>query len=1101
MERSIEMCYVTERPKALESYFEVVTEVLIEHPDYPIRFWRILGAVLVTLGNQKREIRMKSAKLLRRLDERQQKSSRLQDFDISISDKTTAVYKLAQFETSKRLAMQHSDLAFTLFSELSLHFRNLRPDSQRNMVAAILPWVQTMELQVDPNGGPTAKSYMLLANLVEITIRCVTIMPNQVQALWQALATSPHGGNVQLVLDFIISLCLERNEQNFVEYAKQIVVFLAGTPAGSKVIEFFLMQLVPKNMVQERKEITPAPPDIKSLPYVVDLFAVLPVGNKQAGLSLGQVALIFLVDLMVAPVTLVLNDVVKLLHVVLILWDHYTVTVQEQAREMLVHLIHELVAAKLEDDAPDGARQPIEDFVESIRKSDPSVVWEYEENRGKDEEDHGRRVPTSMATVTRDVVKFFDYAYEDVSDLWAKEALNWATSCPVRHLACRSFQIFRCISTSLDSRMLADMLARLSNTIADEETDYQTFSMEILTTLKIIISSLALPDLLHYPQLFWTTCACLNTIHETEFIESLGMLEKFLDRVDLSDPDVVTQLIESQPAKWEGGFDGLQDLAFKGLKSTESFNRTLDLLHRLSGLPNNELIGDGTRHLFTVLANLPHFLQCFDQGFSDPKPIARASLLARVAENERCSRLAASLFGFANQQYKTASVFLDHIVTEIKSYYFSQLDFQCLIFLMGLLTNTTDWFRVKTMRILCVLIPEVDMRRTEVTCHGPDLISPLLRLLQTAFCPQALEVLDHIMTVSGNPMERHHLRMSMASPTSSRAIRKEYERIESLYGIPEPTGWSVPMPATQSSITRNNVHAVFYTCAEADDMKTQEPEVEFHADEFSDAFLTVRADTMKSVDTQIDGNIGDIVQKLDNLDDFFEEEETTNPALNHVAPPMLRGFTGGYVDTNAHLYDQQTAPILRKSLARTGSTSSFHNGLAESRPPNYRMDSAPGVYPPTTTPHTSTQTHRPISHTRSVTSPANNLFVHSASQAPHAATPPVGFHESAFLSDDEAEEAHSDLDERPAARRAASPVPPAMVRSATDGSSSLEGMIRNGMRRLTAGSATNRDKERQREFLRAQHRAAIQTANSPSVPKVPKEYLSGPTSHPTSPRQ
>lgn len=1104
MERSIEMCYVTERPKALESYFEVVTEVLIDHPDHPIRFWRILGAVLVTLGNQKREIRMKSAKLLRRLEERQQKSSRLQDFDISISDKTPAVYKLAQFETSKRLANLHSDLAFTLFSEFALHFRNLRPDSQRNMVAAILPWVQTMELQLDPNGGPTARSYMLLANLFEITIRCSTALPNQVQALWQALATGPHGGNVQLVLDFIISLCLERKEQNFVEYAKQVVVFLAGTPAGSKVIEFFLLQVVPKNMVQERKDITPSPPDMKNLPYVADLGAVLPVGNKQAGLSLGQVALIFLVDLMVAPVTLAMDDVIKILHVVLILWDHYTVTVQEQAREMLVHLIHELVAAKLEDDAPAEARQLIEDFVESIRKSDPAVVWEYEENHSREEEDDDRRVPSSMASVTRDVVKFFGFAFDGVGEMWAKEALNWATSCPVRHLACRSFQIFRCISMSLDSRMLADMLARLSNTIADEETDYQTFSMEILTTLKIIISSLAPSDLLHYPQLFWTTCACLNTIHESEFIESIGMLEKFFDRVDLSDPVVVTALLEGQPPKWEGGFDGLQDLVFKGLKSSESFSRTLDVLHRLSGLPNNELIGDGTRQLFTVLANLPHFLQCFEQGFTDLKPIKRASLLARVAENERCPRLAASLFGFANQQYKTEGVFLDHIVTEIKSYYFPQLDFQCLIFLMGLLTNTTDWFRIKTMKILCVLIPEVDMRRNEVTCHGPDLISPLLRLLQTNLCPQALEVLDNIMTVSGNPMERHHLRMSMASATSSRAIRKEYERIQSLYGIPEPTGWSVPMPATQSTMTRNNVHAVFYTCAEADDLTvrdTMTPDVEFHSDDFSDSYFPMRADTMKSIETQTtDGNMGDIVQKLDSLDDFFEEEEPHAPPINPAAPPMLRGFTGSYVDTNAHLYDQQTAPLLRKSLGRTGSTSSFHNGLAESRPPNFRFD-GPGmqspVHPP---PQISTQTTRPPSHTRSVTSPANNLFVHSQPGAPQA-TPPVGSNDFAFLSDDEVEEAHSDLDERPASKKPVHPpMPPPMVRSATDGSHSLESMIRSGMRRLTGGAANNREKERQRDLLRAQHRAIVQTANSPRVPKVPEEYLAGSASHPASPR-
>ncbi|KAL4872860.1 hypothetical protein BDV12DRAFT_161639 [Aspergillus spectabilis] len=1102
LERSIEMCYVTERPKALESYFEVVTEILIEHPDYPLGFWRILGAVLVTLGSPKREIRMKSAKLLRILEERQQKNSRLQDFDISISDKTTAVYKLAQFETSKRLAQQHSDLAFTLFSEFSVHFRNLRPDSQRNMVAAILPWVQTIELQVDPNGGPTAKSYMLLANLFEITIRSSTILPNEVQALWQALATGPHGGNVQLVLDFVISLCLERKEQNFVEYAKQVVVFLSGTPAGSKVIEFFLMHVGPKNMVQERKDITPAPSDIKSLPYVADLGTVLPVGNKQSGLSLGQVALIFLVDLMVAPVTLTLPDIVKLLHVVIILWDHYTLTVQEQAREMLVHLIHELISAKIEDCEPAGNRQSIEDFVECIRKSNPKVVWEYEDNHDKEDAEDDRRVPASMISVTHQVVNFFSLTYEGITNMWAKEALNWATSCPVRHLACRSFQVFRCISTSLDSRMLADMLARLSNTIADEEADYRTFSMEILTTLKVIISSRTPTDLLRYPQLFWTTCACLNTIHETEFVESIGMLEKFMDRVDMSDPVVVGELIKGQPPKWEGGFDGIQDLVYKGLRSSQSLNRTLDILHRLSALPNNELIGDSNRLLFTVLANLSHFLRQFDPNVDDSKTLARATLLARVAEGEGCPRLAASLLGFANGQYKAENDFLNHIITEVRSYYFPQQDVQSLTFLMGLLTNATDWFRLKVMKILCAVIPEIDMRRPEVTSHGPDLISPLLRLLQTDLCPQALQVMDHIMTVSGNPMERHHIRMSMASSSSSRAIRKEYERIQSLYGIPEPTGWSIPMPAAQSGVTRQNVHAVFYTCAEVDRMEPEEtvpPEVEFHVDEYSDKFFPLRADTMQSIETQTDGNMGDIVQKLDSLDDFFEETESSHPNLDSLSGMTLRGFAGSYVDANASIYDQQTAPILRKSLARTASTSSFHNGLVDSRPSNMRFDGGGMHSSSTSTPHSSTQTLRPVSHIRSVTSPVNHVFP-PPSGGPQFSTPPNGAHEPAFFSDDEAEDGGIyDFDERLTVNKHPVPSLTNQPRSATEGSSSLESMIRSGMRRLTGGAAAGRDKERQREFVRAQHRALAQTANSPRVPKVPAEYLAGPTSNPTSP--
>ncbi len=281
LERSIQMCYVVERPKALESYFDVVIQVLTEHEDYPVAFWRILGAILFTLGNGKSIIRMRSARLLRTLEERQQRSSKIQDFDISISDKTTAVYKLAQFEISKRLCKQHSDLAFHIFSEFSLHFKNLQPDHQRNMVAAILPWIQTIELQLDPNGGPTAQSYMLLANLLEITIKSSNALHNEIQALWQALATGPHGGNVQLVLDFIISLCLDRREQNFVDYVKQIVVFLSSTPAGQKVVEFLLLQISPKNMVQEKREPSAAPPEVMGLPYFADLSLALPVGNKQ----------------------------------------------------------------------------------------------------------------------------------------------------------------------------------------------------------------------------------------------------------------------------------------------------------------------------------------------------------------------------------------------------------------------------------------------------------------------------------------------------------------------------------------------------------------------------------------------------------------------------------------------------------------------------------------------------------------------------------------------------------------------------------------------------------------------------------------------------
>jgi hypothetical protein len=297
LDRAIEMCYLSKSSKALDSYFEVVTQVLTQREDYTLPFWKVLSAGLYTLGHENSEIRVKSSRLLRTLEGREQKNSKLQDLDISISDKTIAVYKLAQFETSRRLAKQHSELAFLVFSQFSYYFKELQPDHQRNMVAAMLPWIQTIELQVQPGGGPTANSYMLLVNLFEITVRSGNALHNEIQALWQALATGPYGGNVQLILDFVINLCLDKREQNYVDFSKQIVVHLSSTPAGQKVVEFLLLQINPRSLVSEKREPVPPPADAINLPYLADLNALLPSSNKQVSALLPSLilTLIFLV--------------------------------------------------------------------------------------------------------------------------------------------------------------------------------------------------------------------------------------------------------------------------------------------------------------------------------------------------------------------------------------------------------------------------------------------------------------------------------------------------------------------------------------------------------------------------------------------------------------------------------------------------------------------------------------------------------------------------------------------------------------------------------------------------------------------------------------
>ena len=90
--------------------------------------------------------------------------------------------------------------------------------------------------------------------------------------------------------------------------------------------------------------------------------------------------------------------------------------------------------------------------------------------------------------------------------------------------------------------MLKDMLHRLSNTISDETVDIQGFAMQILMTLNAITAELDSEKLIDFPQLFWSSVACLSTIHEQEFIEVLSTLNKFISKIDLDAADTVACL-------------------------------------------------------------------------------------------------------------------------------------------------------------------------------------------------------------------------------------------------------------------------------------------------------------------------------------------------------------------------------------------------------------------------------------------------------------------------------------------------------------------------------------------------------------------------------
>merc|ERR1712000_34713 len=316
--------------------------------------------------------------------------------------------------------------------------------------------------------------------------------------------------------------------------------------------------------------------------------------------------------------------------------------------------------------------------------------------------------------------------------------------------------------------------------------------------------------------------------------------------------------------------------------------------------------------------------------------------------------------------------FLGHLFATIREYYLPHHDFKMITFLVGLLTNSLSWVKVQTMRILCIALPEIDMRNPELAGHGSDLISPLLRLLQTEFCMEALEVLDNIMAMSGSHMDKHHLRMSMTRSTS-KAIRKEYERTQSLFGIPEASGWAIPIPAKKTDATRANIHAAFYMCQGPEGASpdaTPTAGVEFQIEEIPYDYFDVNreraADMMSDITREENHPIGDLVTKLDSLDDFFDEPASPTTDDSRESSRTITEFTPESFETGTQLYDEQILPILHEAST---SNTSFQNGFAD-RP--YRDNTMnPGAF------SASMPSGRPPLHSRSITSPslphANNL--------------------------------------------------------------------------------------------------------------------------------
>ena len=359
------------------------------------------------------------------------------------------------------------------------------------------------------------------------------------------------------------------------------------------------------------------------------------------------------------------------------------------------------------------------------------------------------------------------------------------------------------------------------------------------------------------------------------------------------------------------------------------------------------------------------------------------------------------------------------------------------------------------------------------------------------------------------------------------------------------------MPAVFSGLTRHNVHAVFYTCGDSDFLKDQEtttPDVEFQGDDgYTDSYFPPqsRVETIRSLEAA-DTNVSDLVNTLDSLDDFFDDVEGDD-VLTPTGGSQLMGSTITIPTLTEHstdVYDEHTAPILRQSLSRSTALANVQDGISEAgslhgithrQQPSLSSQGystsaqtsfssidelgGPGPSLPSSTKKPGLQTslspvahQRPGLHTRSITSPANQFPVSQPTASGLATMPEnVSYRSQDEFADQYDEAILSDGENSPfpmlsmtmsnQTKSFSGPGPSeyqTTPTSATDtgGAFSIQGMRRN-MRRLTGGkSESQREKEKIKDIARLRGQSGsqpmISTAiQSPRVPKVPPEYLTG----------
>ncbi|KAJ3161216.1 Cell morphogenesis protein PAG1 [Geranomyces variabilis] len=828
----------------------------------------------------------------------------------AVTSSLPIVYKYAQALVSARLASERLDLTFEMLSEMVLMCNMVatgnglkagNPQGVRDILIFMVPWVRNVELVGLPSkqtGGnssvPKTPTETVLTNLFFLTVKYADEHVTEMEHIWMQLVepvpvdndsprssvSAPSEGlrhgladddtlaiidrHTNIAVEFLLGIGVKKRNPKFVTHAKKVMVYLARTSACAQLVDGLIARITPKNLVPSGLEdgggggggaasdARPAPIEVAKLQktapqtalYMADLEQVLVDMPKRPAFSTGQLACVLLVDLAVEVGGALRPHLALLLHVIFVQLDHFITLICEQNRLLLINIIQSTVPR-------DVAGEHIDTVHAALSLKEGKRLWAYEDVTPKNPDIESQH---QLGALVVDVLDLFLVVDPELAQTWGETALAWGTSCPVRHVACRSLQIFRTLMPAFSQRMLGELLQRLANTLADPTEEIQGFALEIITTLSAMIDSLDRSRLVMFPQFFWAAIACIHSPHEWEFSEGVALVEKILQKLDVHDPACRNILLINLPSKWKGQFRGLQPLLMRGLCSSSTEKHCLRIINSLVSLADPALVEtSNSRVLFALLSNLPRWLHCFEAdygsdggreaGVTPTECMATAQALAEFAGvlgHQGFSRLLSS---YAKRKLRTKDDFLHQFMSLLTDAFFPMHEAEALQFLMGLLSNSHHFYRRSVLAVIKIMLPSLGTGRTTPSMLGAvaapplalntideELIAPLLAILQTDLAAEALDVLDE--TLSGTiSIGESNLRLVFGGRSIYKIVR-EGVPMDNSDGVHDDgsgsgtanerstssAGWRVKDFATSAKVARYNMTGVASTCGGGRDL-------------------------------------------------------------------------------------------------------------------------------------------------------------------------------------------------------------------------------------------------------------------------------------------